>query len=144
MTAKPTQHNTKVIVDGRAYVVEIEDLNEVPLHVAVNGVRHEVVVEGIEASSPGSLPRTPAPYQAPTHLSAPAAPVEDVRSPMPGTILDIAVASGDRVCLGQTLCYLEAMKMKNAIRAPRDGVVTAVLVEDSQLVTHGEVLLTLE
>jgi biotin carboxyl carrier protein len=63
---------------------------------------------------------------------------------MPGNILDIFVKVGDSVSGGQELCSLEAMKMKNAIRASRDAVIATVEVTEGQSVTHGAVLFTLE
>ena len=42
----------------------------------------------------------------------------------------------------QTLCSLEAMKMKNAVRSPRDGVIGSVEVYEGQTVSHGDVLFT--
>lgn len=144
MTANSIQNKTRVILDGKSYIVEIEDLNEVPLRVTVNGVRHEVELEQLQGTSPEKVSSEPVRHNKNTGQSGAAPLVGEVRSPMPGTILGIAVASGDRVSLGQTLCYLEAMKMKNAIRAPRDGVIAAVHVEESQTVAHGDVLLTFE
>jgi biotin carboxyl carrier protein len=61
---------------------------------------------------------------------------------MPGNILGIAVKPGDEVGFRQQLCSLEAMKMKNAIRSPRDGVIASVEVSEGQAVAHGDVLFT--
>ncbi len=55
-------------------------------------------------------------------------------------IVAIAVKPGDAVKPGQELLTLEAMKMKNAIRANRDGVVAAVLVAVGDHVKHGQAL----
>jgi len=63
---------------------------------------------------------------------------------MPGSVLDIAVKPGDRVRFRQQLCSLEAMKMKNAIRSPRDGVIASVEVTPGQTVAHGDALFTFE
>ncbi len=63
---------------------------------------------------------------------------------MPGTILDIAVKVGETVKYGQQLCALEAMKMKNAIRTPKDGVIASVNVNEGQTVAYGTLLFTLE
>ena len=54
------------------------------------------------------------------------------------------VKAGDQVVEGQTVMIVEAMKVMNPIRAPRDGVVAEVAVTDGQPVEYGEVLLTLE
>jgi biotin carboxyl carrier protein len=45
---------------------------------------------------------------------------------------------------GQTVVILEAMKMKNAIRSPRDGVVSEILAQVGQTVGYGEVLVKFE
>ena len=49
-----------------------------------------------------------------------------LRCPMPGVIVSIAVAPGEQVKTGDVLCIIEAMKMENALRAERDGIVTRV------------------
>ncbi|WP_426594992.1 biotin carboxylase N-terminal domain-containing protein [Cellulomonas sp. McL0617] len=54
-----------------------------------------------------------------------ARPVDpQVRSPMPGTVVSIDVATGETVVAGQVLLTIEAMKMEHRIAAPCDGVVT--------------------
>ncbi len=59
---------------------------------------------------------------------------------MQGTILEVAVAGGDRVDEGQLLLVVEAMKMENEIVAPRDGVVTDLAVTVGTGVTSGQLL----
>ena len=59
---------------------------------------------------------------------------------MPGKILLVEVKQGDRVSRGQTVVILEAMKMKNAIKAPYDGVVLEIMVCAEQIVSHGDPL----
>jgi biotin carboxyl carrier protein len=63
---------------------------------------------------------------------------------MPGDILDIQVAPGDQVQVGDQICSLEAMKMKSAIRSARAGTIAAVEVSDGQAVAHGDVLVRFE
>lgn len=46
-----------------------------------------------------------------------------VRSPMPGTVLAVKTAKGEKVTAGQSLLIVEAMKMEHALTAPIDGVV---------------------
>ena len=60
--------------------------------------------------------------------------------PMSATVVRIAVAPGDRVHQGDLLVSLEAMKMELPIRAPRDGIITAVLCREGDLVQPGQVL----
>jgi biotin carboxyl carrier protein len=59
---------------------------------------------------------------------------------MPGTVLEILVKPGDAISVGQQLCSLEAMKMKSAIRSPREGIIASVEVTDKQRVAFGETL----
>ncbi len=80
-----------------------------------------------------------------------AASGEEVKSPMVGTVYlqpspgaDPFVKVGDKVKAGQTLLIVEAMKTMNPIPAPRDGVVSEVLVGDAQPVEFGEALVVLE
>lgn len=63
-----------------------------------------------------------------------------VNSPIPGTVISIDVKPGDQVVTGQPLCVIEAMKMKNTIRSPKDGVVHFVPIQIGQHVRHNEVL----
>jgi len=68
---------------------------------------------------------------------------EKVSAPMPGNILDVKAAVGDRVEKGQVLLILEAMKMENEIVAPVAGTVTAVLVQKGASVNSGDVLVSI-
>ncbi len=64
-----------------------------------------------------------------------------VRAPIPGVIVSVAVQPGATVSVGQELCMLEAMKMKNIIRATRSGQIAAVHVSVGQAVKHHDVLM---
>ena len=63
-------------------------------------------------------------------------------SPEPGARPYVEV--GDAVQEGQTIMIVEAMKTMNPIQAPRDGVVSEILVGDAQPVEYGEALVLLE
>lgn len=64
-----------------------------------------------------------------------------LKAPMPGLVLRVLVAVGDRVAAGAPLLALEAMKMENELKAAGPGVVTAVLVTPGQAVEKGQTLL---
>ena len=66
-----------------------------------------------------------------------------VVAPMHGTILDILVAEGDRVRVGDPVAVLEAMKMETQISAPAAGIVTGLKVHIGTVVEAGEVVATL-
>ena len=63
-----------------------------------------------------------------------------VIAPMPGKVVAVAVAQGDKVSRGQTLVTLEAMKMEHALTAAFDGVVESVSVSVGAQVSEGVVL----
>lgn len=68
----------------------------------------------------------------------------EVRTPIPGRVVSVAVAVGDRVEIGQGLLVIEAMKMQNDVPAPRAGVVRRIDVAAGRPVDAGDVLLVIE
>ncbi|WP_266367237.1 biotin/lipoyl-containing protein [Tellurirhabdus rosea] len=73
--------------------------------------------------------------------SAGKAKVNDIKAPMPGLILSVAVRVGDAVQKGDTVLILEAMKMENVIKAPGDGTVKAVRAGKGESVEKNQVLI---
>lgn len=69
---------------------------------------------------------------------------EQVGSPLPGLVVGIAVAAGDRVRKGQKLLSIEAMKMETTLYAERDGRVGEVLAKVGRQVETGELLIRLK
>ncbi len=67
-----------------------------------------------------------------------------VSAPMPGRIVRVLVAVGDRVSARQGVIVVEAMKMENELRTPRDGIVKEVLVEPGAAVETGAVLVVID
>jgi biotin carboxyl carrier protein len=82
-------------------------------------------------SAPPPLPPTP---------DRVAATGRVVKAPMPGTITAVIVTPGAEVRTGDLLLKLEAMKMVNAIKSPRHGVVAEVTVQAGQSVGYGQPL----
>ena len=66
-----------------------------------------------------------------------------VRAPMPGLVVRVEVAEGQRVAAGAPLVVVEAMKMENELRAARSGVVAKVHVRPGTAVEKGVPLVTL-
>jgi acetyl-CoA/propionyl-CoA carboxylase biotin carboxyl carrier protein len=67
-----------------------------------------------------------------------------VVSPMQGTVLDVKVAAGDAVELGQVICIVEAMKMENEVTAHVAGVVAEVSVSPGSPVTAGQAICVIQ
>jgi biotin carboxyl carrier protein len=158
-----SEQSLRIIVNGKPYLVEVDDLTASPISVWVNGKPFSVDIEplreslvqgakelGVAVPSPfdpstglrtGYAHDMPADVSAaPQAVGAPGPSVKEVIAPMPGNIMDIRVGVGDHVSYKQELCNLEAMKMKNSIRSPRDGVIAAVKVREGQTVAYGDVL----
>lgn len=136
-----------VKVDNQLFEVEIESVYARPIVAVVDGQRFEVWPEvGTAAAVPASTKPAAA-----AHTSTPPVPARvaastadkdasAVYAPIPGVIVSVAVQPGDTVAAGGELCVLEAMKMKNTIRAPRAGQIAAVRVAAGQHVKHHDVL----
>ncbi len=147
----------RIRISGKTYLVEVEDASKSPVQVIVNGRPFSIEVEWQGAASeatvrPEIVPTSTAheavmpaghrPAQPPTpHVSdSERASVTTVDAPMPGTIVEVRAKPGDTVSRGDELCTLEAMKMRNSIRSPRDGEVEAVLVATGAKVAYGDPL----
>jgi acetyl-CoA carboxylase biotin carboxyl carrier protein len=98
-------------------------------------------------AAPAAAPASAAPAPA---ADAGGVPVGALISPMVGTAYLAAepgaphfVKVGDKVREGQTVLIIEAMKVMNAIRAPRSGTVTQVMVTNGAPVEYGEPLLVI-
>lgn len=83
---------------------------------------------------------------APAAAAAPAASGDAVPlpSPLPGTVVKIAVAEGDEVAEGDVILVIEAMKMETEIKAPKAGIVRELSVTQSQVVAAGDTLAMIE
>ena len=96
-------------------------------------------------------PATPAVAAEPVAAPAQAAEGDVVESPLVGVAyLSPApdksdfVSVGDKVTKGQTLLIIEAMKVMNEVPAPKDGVVTEILVTNEEMVEFGKGLVRIK
>ena len=128
----------KVTLNKKVYEVEVE-------------AGEAMLVDEYEAKAPvASAPA--APVAAPV-AAAPVAPAaasaaglaagEVVKSPMPGNILKIQCAVGQKVNEGDTLIVLEAMKMENDVVASKSGTVAQIAVTKGQVVETGSPLVVI-
>lgn len=127
----------RVIVDGTAYTVEVENLGA--------GSAPSIPVSAPVVAAPVATPTAPA-TPAPEAPAAPAPVSENattVNAPMPGKILSLKVNVGDSVNNGDLVLLLEAMKMENEVFATASGKVTEIRVKSGDSVNTGDVLLVI-
>jgi biotin carboxyl carrier protein len=70
--------------------------------------------------------------------------ITKIKAPMPGKILNIFFDINSAVIKGDTLLIIEAMKMENNIKAPCDGIIKNIMVNDSMTVEKDQLLLEIE
>ena len=107
------------------------------------------VVPAVE--SPVVLAEEPVAPSAPAPEASPAVAAEGevVESPLVGVVASgpdkpAFVQVGDSVSKGQTLLIIEAMKVMNEVPAPRDGIVTEILVSNEEMVEFGKGLVRIK
>ena len=148
----------KFKIGNNPYTVEIASMEGGVAKVNVNGVDYEVEIEDAPASAPtapaaapaaagstgsAAAASAPAPAAASAPAAAPAGPAKKVCSPLPGVILSVNVAVGDKVKAGDKVAVLEAMKMENDIEAESDGTITAIHVQKGDSVLEGAAIVSL-
>lgn len=111
----------------------------------------------------GVAPAPQAPVAAPAAVETPATPVEEASAPaqaaegevVESPLVGVAylspspekpafVSIGDTVKKGQTLLIVEAMKVMNEVPAPKDGVITEILVANEEVVDYGKGLVRIK
>ncbi len=124
----------KVTLNNRVYEVEVE------MGQAMLIDEYDAVAPAAPAA-PTAVPAAPA---APAAVPAAAlASGEVVKAPMPGNILKINIAPGQKVEEGDVLIVLEAMKMENEIVATKAGTVAQVAVSKGAVVETGAPLVVI-
>lgn len=70
--------------------------------------------------------------------------INEIKAPMPGLILEIHVTIGQDVKEDDSLLILEAMKMENVIKSPRDGIIKSVAVKQGETVDKNALIIEFE
>lgn len=131
ITSRELPVHLSLIVENKVYDVVIENKDTI----SVDGERFRVKVEDEMLSyycGIGAKPKV-------EHAEEVA-----VRVPMPGLVIEVEVAEGDKVKAGDGLVIIEAMKMQNEMKAPRDGIVRQVAVKKGMAVNGGDTLVIIE
>ena len=111
--------------------------------VEIETVAEAAAPKAVAAPAPAPKP-APAPAAAPAPAPA-AAPVggNKINSPLPGSVISVAVSEGQAVKKGDTLLVLESMKMENPILADCDGTVSKIAVAPGQSVMQDDLLVVI-
>jgi biotin carboxyl carrier protein len=140
-----------VRIGDQTYSVEINDLDSRPVVVSVDGEKMDVWPEehastpelepvkriaGTEQTAPMPENRIAANSGQPQVTSS-----RGVAAPIPGVIVEMKAVVGQNVNRGDELCVLEAMKMKNSIKAGRNGTIGKINISVGDQVRHGQVLM---
>jgi len=126
----------KLKVDGKSYDVDAVDLdlNTKTLHCKIDSKYYEISI------------KTPFDQRIEgmgfTDLSS--AEVNEIKAPMPGLVFDIMVSEGQEVALDEPVMILEAMKMENIIKSPKDGIIKSIKVIKAASVEKNAVLIEFE
>ncbi|MCF0210129.1 MAG: biotin attachment protein [Bacteroidales bacterium] len=138
----------KFKIHGTNYSVDIKNVEGQTIELEVNGTPYTVEVDK-EIKQPKATPKlvrasaTPAAAATPAPKASASSSAAAIKSPLPGTILDVFVNVGDSVKAGQKIMLLEAMKMENQIDSDRDGVVKEIKARKGDAVMEGDVLVTI-
>jgi biotin carboxyl carrier protein len=131
------QDTLSLIDGGTAREIRLHPRSDNSIGVEVDGRLFEATV------APGDAKRGRDGFSTPNAGKTPPDPVS-IKAPMPGRIVRVLVAVGEHVTARQAVVVIEAMKMENELRTPRDGVVKEVLVAPGTAVESGAVLVVVD
>ena len=132
-------------LNGKEYEVEIERIDDfTPLTKASTVSDAPVEAPVSKPSAPVVEPKKEPVKEAAPKQAASSAQGEQVKSPMPGTILDINVQVGQSVNAGDVVVVMEAMKMENEIVASVSGKIAEICVKKGDSVDTDAVIAVIE
>ena len=124
-------------VNGKPFTAQVErgtPKNPLALQVQHNGTRIEALVVSPRMAQLHQM----MPFKTPPDMS------RFVLSPMPGLLVNVAVAPGQKVQAGERVAVIEAMKMENILFAAHDGVVKKVMASQGESLTVDQVIVEFE
>ncbi|HOX78088.1 MAG TPA: biotin/lipoyl-binding protein [Bacteroidales bacterium] len=133
----------KFKIKGQEYEVEIKKLDNNIAEVEVNGSLYQVEVsrEPKQSKTPILVRSEPSVPKSAHKFKKKISGTIEVRSPLPGNIMQVFVREADEVKKGDKLIVYEAMKMENTIYAEKDGIVAKVKVKPGDTILEGDVLM---
>jgi biotin carboxyl carrier protein len=137
----------ELLLNEKAYLVEVTKISNDAALVAVNGVQYEIGIKDLTKTTvtPQMLTVTESPPE-----SVAAAPdgqlqagvetlggLTTIKAPLPGLIIDVKVKVGDTVKVGDVLLVIETMKMENNVASPRAGTIKEIKISNGESVNEG-------
>ena len=130
---------------GAHHHVLLRPVAPTSVHLPPGVARHEVVIDGwrievdVQSATRAALEDRARRGRDEAGRSGPT----EVHAIIPGVVVSVSVAPGDAVTAGQQLLVVEAMKMQNELRAPRDGTIQRVRVGAGTTIDVGDLLLVI-
>ena len=121
-----------VIVDNRSFDFDVVRDGEETVVASRTGSKRLTVVDAARRLARGGTKRREVSGRV------------EIKSAMPGRVVNVLVAPGDEVKNGQGIVVVEAMKMENELKSPKAGKVVEVKVVAGQTVEKGELMIVIE
>jgi biotin carboxyl carrier protein len=141
----------EILLNEKAYLVEVTKTGPESAHVTVNGTPYEIGLKDLTAvKAPQAMVVSESPAAGIPPSTAAAGKVETVvgvttvKAPLPGLIIEVKVKVGDKVGVGDVLLVIETMKMENNIVSPVAGTVKEIMISDGANVGEGVPLISIE
>ena len=120
-----------LVIDGKSFEIRREKEGEIQ-QLVVRGKKYDVTLQ--DARSLKSRRRTGSADAGPLRLTA----------SMPGKVVRVLAKEGDILHAGMGIVVVEAMKMQNEIRSPKEGTLKRMLAREGMNVNAGDVLAVLQ
>jgi len=114
-----------------AFISSSED-KSAPTEINIHGIRHELYI------------RDPRRLKALSEDSSHDHGLVEIRSAMPGKVVRILSTADQPILKGEGVIVVEAMKMQNELKSPKDGTVREIRVSESDTVEAGQILAVIE
>jgi biotin carboxyl carrier protein len=142
----------KLRLDGREVAVDIARAGKDVLSLIVNGESFEVRQNRsgesrqiyIRGSAFEVSVRDPRSLHNRKLAGADNAGPQKLIASMPGKVVRVLARAGEKIAADQGIVVVEAMKMQNEVRSPKDGTLKELLVREGANVTAGAVLAIIE
>jgi pyruvate carboxylase subunit B len=132
VNAPDSSRHFNVYIGSEIYQVAVEPIGDTPIQTSVQNISGQ--------THPPITPQVPSPTPAHTANLPTQTSGTKIMAPMPGIVLRYSVEVGASVKKGDTIAFLEAMKMENAIPSPVDGVVKELNIQPGNWVAKNDVM----